>query len=128
LYRANFIDDEVYRRRILTQLNRGESRHSLSRAVCFGKLGEMHKRYREGLEDQLGALGLVVNMIVLWNTLSMDKALTYLKELGKPVALADIARLSPFGHEHINFLGRYDFLLDEQVRNGQLRPLRIHDL
>jgi TnpA family transposase len=26
------------------------------------------EHYREGQEDQLGALGLVVNMIVLWNT------------------------------------------------------------
>ena len=128
LHLLNFVDDEVYRRRILTQLNRGESRHGLSRAVCFGKLGEMHKRYREGLEDQLGALGLVVNMIVLWNTLYMDKALTYLAEQGKPGNSDDVARLSPLGHEHINFLGRYDFFLDEQVRNGQLRPLRIHDL
>nr|WP_042446984.1 Tn3 family transposase [Azospirillum sp. B510] len=28
--------------------------------------------YREGQEDQLGALGLVVNAIILWNTIYMD--------------------------------------------------------
>ncbi len=34
------------------------------------KRGEIHKRYREGQEDQLGALGLVTNAVILWNTCS----------------------------------------------------------
>ncbi|MBU6520793.1 transposase [Pantoea sp. B270] len=28
------VDDEDYRRRILTQLNRGESRHAVARVTC----------------------------------------------------------------------------------------------
>jgi TnpA family transposase len=75
LYMLSYIDDEHYRRRILTQLNRGEARHSVARAVFHGQRGELRQRYREGQEDQLGALGLVVNAIVLWNTLSMEAAL-----------------------------------------------------
>jgi TnpA family transposase len=59
-----YVDDERYRRRILTQLNRGESRHSVARAVFHGQRGERRQRYREGQEDQLGALGLVVNAMV----------------------------------------------------------------
>jgi TnpA family transposase len=51
------------------QLNRGEGRHSLARAVFHGKRGELRQRYREGQEDQLSTLGLVVNVIVLWNTI-----------------------------------------------------------
>ena len=34
LYLLNYIDDEDYRRRILTQLNRGEGRHSVARVIC----------------------------------------------------------------------------------------------
>ncbi|MDZ0125724.1 Tn3 family transposase, partial [Klebsiella pneumoniae] len=34
LYLLNYIDDEDYRRRILTQLNRGEGRHAVARAIC----------------------------------------------------------------------------------------------
>ncbi|WP_042634502.1 Tn3 family transposase, partial [Escherichia coli] len=56
LYLLNYIDDEDYRRRILTQLNRGEGRHAVARAICYGQRGEIRKRYREGQEDQLGAL------------------------------------------------------------------------
>ena len=49
----NYFDDEAYRRRILVQLNRGEGRHMLSRAVFHGKRGELRQRYRQGQEDQL---------------------------------------------------------------------------
>lgn len=119
-----YINDESYRRRILTQLNRGEGRHSVARAVFHGQRGELRQRYREGQEDQLGALGLVVNMIVLWNTLYLDQALATLRADGQPIADEDVARLSPLGYEHINMLGRYDFLGDLTIANGKMRPLR----
>jgi TnpA family transposase len=61
IYLLNYIGDEDYRRRILTQLNRGEGRHSVARVICHGQRGEIRKRYREGQEDQLGVLGLVTN-------------------------------------------------------------------
>jgi hypothetical protein len=69
-----------------------------------GKRGELFQRYREGQEDQLSALGLVVNMIVLWNTLYMDAVLAQLRHEGYPVRSEEEVRLSPFGHEHITCL------------------------
>jgi TnpA family transposase len=83
LYLLHYVDDEDYRRRILTQLNRGESRHSLARAVFYGRRGELRQAYREGQEEQLGALGLVVNVLVLWNTYYMDAGLNYVRSLGE---------------------------------------------
>jgi TnpA family transposase len=61
LYMLRYIDDEAYRRRFVTHLNRGEGRHKLARIIFHGKQGELRQRYREGQEDQLGALVLVVN-------------------------------------------------------------------
>ena len=127
LYMLSYVDDEQYRRRILTQLNRGESRHSVARAVFHGQRGELRQRYREGQEDQLGALGLVVNAIVLWNTLYMEAALEQLRAGGHLVHPDDVARLSPLLHRHINFQGRYAFVLAEAVARGELRPLRNPD-
>lgn len=125
LHTLNYIDDENRRRATLLQLNRGEGRHSLARDVFHGKRGELRQRYREGQEDQLGALGLVVNIIVLWNTIYIDAALTQLRQEGYPVRDEDVARLSPFVHErHINLLGRYSFIVPEAVTRGELRPLR----
>jgi TnpA family transposase len=119
-----YIDDETKRRRTLRQLNRGEDRHKLARVVFHGKRGELRQRYREGQEDQLGALGLVLNIIVLWNTLYMEAVLAQLQREGFPVYPADVARLSPLILEHINMLGRYAFVVPDAVRRGELRPLR----
>ncbi len=124
LYLLNYVDDEAYRRRILLQLNREEGRHSLARAVCHGQKGEIRQRYREGQENQLGILGLVVNALVLWNTLYMDAALDCLREQGYEVKPEDVARLSPLGYRHINMLGRYHFSLPEFLQHGGMRPLR----
>ena len=82
IHALTYIDGEAKRRRTLIQLNRGEERHKLARAVFHGKRGELRQRYREGQEDQLGALGLVVNVIVLWNTLYMNAALEQLQSEG----------------------------------------------
>ena len=124
LYLLAYLDDEARRRATLTQLNRGEGRHSLARALFHGRRGELRQRYREGQEDQLGALGLVVNVIALWNTLYMEAVLAQLRQEGYPVRDEDVARLSPLLFEHINLLGRYSFTVPEAVIRGELRPLR----
>jgi TnpA family transposase len=115
---------EAYRRRILIQLNRGEGRHQLARVIFHGRRGELRQRYREGQEDQLSALGLTVNLVVLWNTIYMDASLNQLTSERYEVRPEDVARLSPLGLKHINMLGRYAFTLPDFVARGELRPLR----
>jgi Tn3 transposase DDE domain len=72
-------------------------------------------------------LGLVVNVIALWNTIYMDAALEQLRSEGYSLKPEDVARLSPLMFDHINFLGRYAFALPESVAQGKLRPLRRAD-
>jgi TnpA family transposase len=124
LFLLNYIDDEHFRRRILIQLNRGEGRHGVARNVFHGQRGELRRRYRQGQEDQLGALGLVVNIVTLWNTWYMQDALDELRRGGAVVQPEDIERLSPLGTRHINLEGRYHFTLPETVAQGHRRPLR----
>jgi TnpA family transposase len=126
LHLLAFIDDPHYRRRILTQLNRGEGRHRLARKCFHGQRGELRQRYREGQEDQLGALGLVVNALVVWNTRYMDAALNHLRSQGLETKPEDMARLSPLADKHFNVLGRYHFTVTDAILRGELRPL--HDL
>jgi hypothetical protein len=45
-----------------------EARHRLVRKIFFGKRGELRQHYREGMEDQLGALVLALKAVVLFNT------------------------------------------------------------
>jgi Tn3 transposase DDE domain len=77
------------------------------------------------MEDQLGALGLVLNCVVLWNTRYMNAALAQLRAQGYPVLDDDVARLSPFVHHHLGVHGKYSFLLPELP--GGLRDLRDPD-
>ena len=92
--------------------------------MFHSKRGELRQRYREGQEDQLGALGLVVNVIVLWNMIYMDAALNQLRAADFDVRPDDVARLSPLGFDHIDMLGRYAFALPDGIARGELRPLR----
>ncbi len=114
-------DDQTYRRTVHTQLTVQESRHRLARKLFHGQRGELRQRYREGQEDSLGALGLVLNAVVLWNTRYTDAALSQLRAQGYPVLDADAARLSPLGDAHLNVHGRYAFT---PPAGKGLRPLR----
>jgi hypothetical protein len=71
--------DDTYRRRVNRQLTIQEARHTLARDVCHGRRGRIHQAYREGQEDQLGSLGLVLNAVVLWNSRYLDAAMTHLR-------------------------------------------------
>jgi len=75
-------------------------------------------------QDQLGALGLVINAVVLWNTIYIQAALEHLKSIGEVVLEEDEARLSPLSYGHVNMLGHYSFTLAEQVTKHKLRPLK----
>ena len=125
LYTLAYLDDETGAGPPCSTQSRRRAPQPGARTVFHGKRGELRQRYREGQEDQSGALGLVVNIIVLWNTIYIDAALAQLRQEGYPVRDEDVARLSPFVHErHINLLGRYSFTVPEAVTRGELRPLR----
>lgn len=117
--------DETYRRTVTRQLNIGESRHSLARKILHGHRGDIMQPYRTGQDDQLGALGLVLNAVVLFNTRYIDLAVTALRAQGYQVRDEDAARLSPLGYAHINMLGRYTFPAPSSAQ--QLRSLRDPD-
>jgi TnpA family transposase len=124
LHMLGYIDSQEKRRRILTQLNRQEFRHRLARRVCHGERGEIRKAYRQEQEEQLGALGLTLNAIALWNATYIQATLDQLICDGWDISQPDIARVSPLAFKHINFLGRYAFDLPKAVAEGALRPLR----
>ena len=116
------IDDEELRRDIKGIRNLQEGRHALAEKVFHGRKGQVFQRYYQGMEDQLGALGIVLNCLVLWNTVYIDEALRALRDQGYQVRDEDVARLSPFIRKHINVRGRYSFY--RPASGGGRRPLR----
>lgn len=117
--------DDTYRRQMNKQLTVQESRHKLAREICHGKKGTIHQAYRDGMEDQLGSLGLVLNAVVLWTTRYLDAAVAQLRAEGHEIRDEDVARLSPLKHKNLNVLGRYSFTASQPVDG--LRPLRDPD-
>lgn len=103
------------------QLTVQESRHKLARDVCHGKRGTIHQAYRDGMEDQFGSLGLVLNAVVLWTTRYIDAAVAQLRAEGHEIRGEDIARLSPLKHRNLKFLSRYSFTAT-QPAGGTLHP------
>jgi hypothetical protein len=95
----------------------------LARKIFHGRSGQLYQRCQDGMEDQIGVLGLVLNALVLFNTRYMDAAVNQPRADGFDVLDEDVARLSPFVRHHINMLGRYSFQLPDLP--GGLRPL--HD-
>ncbi len=83
-------DDEPYRREIKAQADLTEGRHDLARRIFHGRKGEMTRTYYEGMEDRLSALGLVLNCVVLWNTVYRDRAPAELRGQDYPVLDADV--------------------------------------
>jgi TnpA family transposase len=65
LHILSIIDSQPYRRGIKGMRNLQEGRHALAGKIFHGRKGELFQRYREGMEDQLGALGIVLNCVVL---------------------------------------------------------------
>lgn len=87
LHVLTFVDDPAYRREMKAMRNLQEGRHALARHIFHGREGKLHQAYRDGQEDQLGALGLVLNCVTLWNTVYLDHALTVLREQGYPCSM-----------------------------------------
>jgi hypothetical protein len=85
--------------------------------------GELRQRYRQGQEEQHGALGRIVNAIVLYNTIYTQRELDHLSASGLTIDDADIERLSPLGTDHITLTGRYRIAPDRgQSRMCRKRP------
>ena len=100
--------------------------------VTTGSKGELYHRYERGLENQLSALGLVLNCVVLWTTVYLDAAVRQLKAQGYPVLDEDMARLSPFVCTHLGVYldhGTYGFVLPDlpDLPAGAIRELRDAD-
>ena len=95
------------RRQATVELNKGEARNALARAVCFHRLGRLRDRAVEAQQYRASGLALVTAAIALWNTVYLDRALNDLRCGGETIPEALLAHLAPVGWQHINLTGDY---------------------
>jgi hypothetical protein len=86
------------------ELNKGEARNSLARAVFIHRLGEIRDRTYENQQHRASGLNLLVTAIVLWNTRYLERAIAALRQ-AEDVPDQLLAHLSPLGWEHVNLTG-----------------------
>ena len=115
----------VLRREAGQELNKGEARNSLARAVFIHRLGEIRDRTYENQQHRSSGLNLLVTAIILWNTRYLESAVATLRKF-EDVPDHLMAHLSPLGWEHVNLTGDYVWgsqqILSENIVG--LRPLR----
>ena len=105
------------------ELNKGESRNALARAVCFHRLGRLRDRAAEAQQHRASGLALVTAAIALWNTVYLGRALDALRYCGQAVPDALLAHVAPLGWQHINLTGDYLWSAETRLDPDGFRPL-----
>jgi TnpA family transposase len=85
------------RRQATAELNKGESRNALARAVCFHRLGQLRDRTVEAQQHRVSGLTLITAAIALWKTVYLSRALEAVRRGGETVPDALLAHLAPLG-------------------------------
>ena len=120
----DWLEDPELRRQATAELNKGESRNALARAMCFHRLGRLRDRAVEAQQHRESGLALVTAAIALWNTTYLDRALNPLRQQGELVPDKLLAHVAPVGWQHINLTGDYLSEPDASVGPDGFRPLR----
>lgn len=130
LLRSSFLCDYLsngnFRAEIQRLLNQNEGAHLLQRAVYNGPIRSRKGRTREQMMAITGALTLLSNIVIAWNTVQYERAMkTHLTD--RP--MDHIRNIAPIAHGHINMRGIYTFDLkthdiphddtQNRVKNGR---------
>lgn len=124
LFTLDWVEMPDLRRQTSTELNKGETRNALARAVCFHRLGRLRDRAVAAQQYRASGLALVTAAIVLWNTVYLSRALDALRRQGETVEDVLLAHFAPVGWQHINLTGDYLWDADAGLGPDGFRPLR----
>jgi TnpA family transposase len=123
VHNLDWIEDKGLRADTTDVLNKGEARHTLSRAVAFHQLGRFRDRSHERQSHRAAALNLVTACIGLFNCRYLDRAVTDQRQRGTFIDDQRLRRLSPLGWDHINLTGDYVWSEAATYDADGLRPL-----
>jgi len=123
IFTCDWLLDPELRRRSNGNLNKGESRHALARAVFFHRLGELRDRTAEDMAHRASGLNVVVNAIVLWNTTYLARAVACVRSQGVALTDEELSHVAPVRWDHIALTGDY-LWSDVDVPRERFRPLR----
>jgi TnpA family transposase len=124
VFTLEWLERPELRRQATAELNKGETRNALARAVCFHRLGRLRDRTAELQQHRASGLALVTAAIALWNTVYLGRALDALRRRGEAVPDALLAHIAPLGWQHVNLTGDYLWSASGGLGPDGFRPLR----
>ena len=124
LFTLDWLERPALRRQATAELNKGEARNALARAVCFHRLGRLRDRTAELQQHRAIGLALVTAAIALWNTIYLSRAVEAARRRGEAVPNALLAHLAPLGWQHVNLTGDYLWGTAADLGPDGFRPLR----
>lgn len=97
LFTLYWLQSPQLRRKATNELNKGELKNSLARAIFLHRLGEVRDRSFEDQSLRASGLNLAIAAIVLWNTVYLEKAVNWLKSEGMVIPDEYLQHLSQVG-------------------------------
>lgn len=125
LFTLRWFEDPDLRRLVTAELNKGEARNTLARAVAFHRLGRFRDRGMENQQVRAAALNLVTAAIILFNCKYLGRAADMFSITGQPLLEGSLGELSPLGWDHINLTGDYVFSDSSALDDHGFLPLRL---
>jgi TnpA family transposase len=112
------------RRKINTQLIKGEQLHNLRLYLWFGGDGVVRRKQEEQQQKVVRSLNLITNIVLVWNTVYTQEVIKQLYQEGCLIDENDFEFISPAPFAHINRLGKYSFNTNPNLEVNGLRSLR----
>lgn len=102
-----FLSDGPLRRRVTAATNKAESYNGFAAWLQFGKRGVLADNDPDEQEELMKFNQHLANAVIFHNTVDMTQAIRELQAEGHTVNPEDLARISPFLHEHLKRFGDY---------------------
>lgn len=116
VYLCDYAAQPPFRRSVNRLLVRGESVHQLERVIHAGPIRFDRGRRRDEKIMISGALTLLTNAVIAYNTWKLNQMLERHKQTGQSVPNdAILTHIAPIAFRHINFHGIYRFPLERYL-------------
>ena len=109
VFMLDYLVNPEFRREINRLLAQGESLHALQRTLLAGRIEAKHGRTEDDANAISGALSLLTNVVLAWNTAAMQ---TEIAANPDQYPAAHLTHIAPVAHRHINMNGVMRFTIE----------------
>lgn len=114
LFLLDYLVKPAFRREVHRVLSQGESVHQLQRAIFAGRIEAKHGRSLREVAAISGALTLLTNIVMAWNTAAMEEVVD--REGNDRFPIEHLAHIAPVAFRHINMHGKLHFPIERYSR------------